>query len=63
MSWTDAKDELPENGTYFCLGHNNSPMVCLMRGGQWWRNSGTKRVTGIECYMPVPPRYKLKGIK
>ena len=58
--WIPVSERLPENeGTYFCLGHNGTPFVCLLRnkkyeGYVWLRNTGTKRVDGITHWMPLP---------
>ena len=58
--WIPVSERLPENeGTYFCLGHNGTPFVCLLRnkkyeGKIWLRSTGTKRVVGITHWMPLP---------
>lgn len=58
--WIPVSERLPENeGTYFCLGHNGTPFVCLFRttkyeGKIWLRSTGTKRVYGITHWMPLP---------
>ena len=60
IKWISVDDQLPENeGTYFCLGHNGAPFVCLLRnkkyeGYVWLRNTGTRRVDGITHWMPLP---------
>ena len=60
IKWISVDDQLPENeGTYFCLGHNGTPFVCLFRttkyeGKIWLRSTGTKRVDGITHWMPLP---------
>ena len=59
--WVPVSERLPENeDTYFCLGHNGTPFVCLFRttkyeGKIWLRSTGTKRVYGITHWMPLPP--------
>ena len=59
--WIPVSEQMPENeGTYFCLGHNGTPFVCLFRttkyeGKIWLRSTGTKRVYGITHWMPLPP--------
>ena len=59
--WIPVSERLPENeGTYFCLGHNGTPFVCLFRttkyeGKIWLRSTGTKRVYGITHWMPITP--------
>jgi len=57
--WIPVSERLPDEGTYFCLGHNGTPFVCLLRnkkyeGCVWLRNTGTKRVYGITHWMPLP---------
>lgn len=58
--WIPVSERLPENeGTYFCLGHNGTPFVCLLRnkkyeGYVWLRNTGTRVVDGITHWMPIP---------
>ena len=58
--WIPVSERLPENeGTYFCLGHNGTPFVCLLRnkkyeGYVWLRNTGTRVVDGITHWMPLP---------
>ena len=58
--WIPVSERLPENeGTYFCLGHNGTPFVCLLRnkkyeGKIWLRNTGTMVVDGITHWMPIP---------
>ena len=58
--WISVSERLPENeGTYFCLGYNGTPFVCLFRttkyeGKIWLRSTGTKRIDGITHWMPVP---------
>ena len=58
--WIPVSERMPENeGTYFCLGHNGTPFVCLLRnkkyeGKIWLRSTGTKRVVGITHWMPLP---------
>ena len=58
--WIPVSERLPENeGTYFCLGHNGTPFVCLLRnkkyeGYVWLRNTGTMVVDGITHWMPIP---------
>ena len=58
--WVPVSERLPENeGTYFCLGHNGTPFVCLFRttkyeGKIWLRSTGTKRIYGITHWMPLP---------
>ena len=58
--WIPVSEQMPENeGTYFCLGHNGTPFVCLFRttkyeGKIWLRSTGTKRVYGITHWMPLP---------
>ena len=58
--WIPVSERMPENeGTYFCLGHNGTPFVCLLRnkkyeGYVWLRNTGTRRVDGITHWMPLP---------
>ena len=58
--WIPVSERLPENeGTYFCLGHNGTPFVCLFRttkyeGKIWLRSTGTKRIYGITHWMPLP---------
>ena len=60
QQWIPVSERLPENeGTYFCLGHNGTPFVCLLRnkkyeGYVWLRNTGTRRVYGITHWMPLP---------
>ena len=60
QSWIPVSERLPENeGTYFCLGHNGTPFVCLLRnkkyeGYVWLRNTGTRVVDGITHWMPIP---------
>lgn len=58
-SWVSVNDALPEEcGTYFCLGHNYTPFVCLFRipRGEpvWIRHTGSKRVDGITHWMFIP---------
>ena len=59
--WVPVSERLPENeDTYFCLGHNGTPFVCLFRttkyeGKIWLRSTGTKRIYGITHWMPLPP--------
>ena len=58
--WIPVSERLPENeGTYFCLGHNGTPFVCLLRnkkyeGYVWLRNTGTRRVDGITHWIQLP---------
>ena len=58
--WIPVSERMPENeGTYFCLGHNGTPFVCLLRnkkyeGYVWLRNTGTMVVDGITHWMPIP---------
>ena len=58
--WIPVSEQMPENeGTYFCLGHNGTPFVCLFRttkyeGKIWLRSTGTKRIYGITHWMPLP---------
>ena len=58
--WIPVSERLPdEDGTYFCLGHDGTPFVCLFRttkyeGKIWLRSTGTKRIYGITHWMPVP---------
>ena len=58
--WIPVSERLPENeGTYFCLGHNGTPFVCLFRttkyeGKIWLRSTGTRRIDGITHWMPLP---------
>ena len=57
--WIPVSERLPDEGTYFCLGHNGTPFVCLLRnkkyeGCVWLRNTGTRRVDGITHWMPLP---------
>ena len=58
--WVPVSERLPdEDGTYFCLGHDGTPFVCLFRttkyeGKIWLRSTGTKRIYGITHWMPVP---------
>ena len=58
--WIPVSERMPENeGTYFCLGHNGTPFVCLLRnkkyeGYVWLRNTGTRLVDGITHWMPIP---------
>ena len=60
IKWISVDDQLPENeGTYFCLGHNGAPFVCLFRttkyeGKIWLRSTGTRRIDGITHWMPLP---------
>ena len=55
-----VSERLPdEDGTYFCLGHDGTPFVCLFRttkyeGKIWLRSTGTRRIDGITHWMPVP---------
>ena len=57
--WIPVSERFPENeGTYFCLGHNGTPFVCLLRnkkyeGKIWLRNTGTRVVDGITHWMPI----------
>ena len=59
--WTPVSERLPdEDGTYFSLGHDGTPFVCLFRttkyeGKIWLRSTGTKRVYGITHWMPITP--------
>lgn len=59
--WISVSERMPENeGTYFCLGHNGTPFVCLLRnkkyeGYVWLRNTGTRVVDGITHWMPITP--------
>ena len=58
--WVPVSERLPdEDGTYFCLGHNGTPFVCLFRttkyeGKIWLRSTGTKRIYGITHWIPMP---------
>ena len=58
--WIPVSEQMPENeGTYFCLGHNGTPFVCLFRttkyeGKIWLRSTGTRRIDGITHWMPLP---------
>lgn len=58
--WIPVSEQMPENeGTYFCLGHNGTPFVCLLRnkkyeGYVWLRNTGARLVDGITHWMPIP---------
>lgn len=58
--WIPVSEQIPENeGTYFCLGHNGTPFVCLFRttkyeGKIWLRSTGTRRIYGITHWMPLP---------
>ena len=60
LQWIPVSERLPENeGTYFCLGHNGTPFVCLFRttkyeGKIWLRSTGTRRIDGITHWMPLP---------
>lgn len=60
IKWIPVSERMPENeGTYFCLGHNGTPFVCLLRnkkyeGYVWLRNTGTRVVDGITHWMPIP---------
>lgn len=60
IKWIPVSERMPENeGTYFCLGHNGTPFVCLLRnkkyeGYVWLRNTGTRVVDGITHWMPLP---------
>ena len=61
IKWIPVSEQMPENeGTYFCLGHNGTPFVCLFRttkyeGKIWLRSTGTKRVVAITHWMPITP--------
>ncbi len=36
QQWIPVSERLPENeGTYFCLGHNGTPFVCLLRNKKY----------------------------
>ena len=63
--WIPVSERLPDEGTYFCLGHNGTPFVCLFRttkyeGKIWLRSTGTRRIDGITHWMPLPAPPTLK---
>lgn len=53
-TWISVNDRLPESGTYTCSGHGGTRFICFLQKGEWWRNTGSKRVDGITHWMPLP---------
>ena len=49
----DAKKP-PPHGYYLCVGHAKTRFICLMSGGRWYRQSGSKQVAGITHWMEIP---------
>lgn len=55
--WIYSKDKLPDkNGLYLCLTWGQTPKVCLYNADkqEWWRQTASKRITGIQYWMKIP---------